>query len=141
MNKRYLIITALLTFNMQSIASEIMYTPINPSFGGSPLNGSFLMNKAQGQNKHKAPVTVKSYSEKFKSSLERAYLSKLVRQITQLAFNDDNEDNPLYGKDSTFTSGDYEIEIITSNSDAITVRVTNTVNDEVTIIEIPRFGG
>ena len=31
-------------------ATELVYTPINPSFGGNPLNGQFLLNEAQAQN-------------------------------------------------------------------------------------------
>jgi curli production assembly/transport component CsgF len=30
-------------------ASEIVYHPINPSFGGNPLNGSALLSQAQAQ--------------------------------------------------------------------------------------------
>jgi curli production assembly/transport component CsgF len=30
-------------------ASEIVYHPVNPSFGGSGLNGSYLLSQAQGQ--------------------------------------------------------------------------------------------
>ena len=31
-------------------ATELVYEPINPSFGGNPLNGSFLLSKANSQN-------------------------------------------------------------------------------------------
>ena len=128
-------------------ASELVYRPINPSFGGNPLNGNFLLGKAQAQNKYKAKLNRKSYAEKFKESLERAYISKMVREITDLAFGDtcdvatDTECEPsIFSEDSIFTSGDYVIEIITSNSDSITVQITNSLTGEVTIIEIPRFG-
>jgi curli production assembly/transport component CsgF len=30
-------------------ASEIVYHPVNPTFGGNPQNGSFLLSQAQGQ--------------------------------------------------------------------------------------------
>jgi curli production assembly/transport component CsgF len=122
-----------------SEASELVYKPINPSFGGNPLNGSFLLGKASAQNKHKAPVAKKSYAEKFQESLERAYISKMVREITDLAFGEEGDSN-LFGEDSIFSSGDYEILVLTSNTDAITVQITNTVTGEVTVIEIPRYG-
>ncbi|CCE06469.1 conserved exported hypothetical protein [Bradyrhizobium sp. STM 3843] len=32
-----------------AVASEIVYHPVNPTFGGSPLNGSFLLSQAQAQ--------------------------------------------------------------------------------------------
>jgi hypothetical protein len=38
-------------------ATELVYTPINPSFGGNPLNGQFLLGIAQAQN---------SFTEEFK---------------------------------------------------------------------------
>jgi len=40
-----------------SQASELIYYPLNPSFGGSPLNGSVLLGSAQAQNKHTDPNT------------------------------------------------------------------------------------
>lgn len=128
-------------------ASELVYKPINPSFGGSPLNGSFLLGKAQSQNKHKAEINKKSYAEKFQESLERAYINKMVREITDLAFGDtcdvatDAECDPsIFNEDSIFTSGDYVIEIITSSTDSITVEITNSLTGETTMIEVPRFG-
>jgi curli production assembly/transport component CsgF len=127
-------------------ASELIYTPINPSFGGSPLNGNFLLGKAQSQNKHKAPTNQKSYAEKFQESLERAYLNKMVREITDLSFNeacdaaDENCQPSIFDENSIFMSGDYEIQIITSDTDSITVQITHNGTGEITIIEVPRFG-
>ncbi|MGJ7456556.1 curli assembly protein CsgF [Halomonas sp. MA07-2] len=36
-------------------AGELIYRPINPSFGGDPLVGNYLLNKAQGQDTNKDP--------------------------------------------------------------------------------------
>ena len=128
-------------------STELVYTPINPSFGGSPLNGSFLLSKAQGQNKHKAEFSEKSYAERFQESLERAYINKMVREITDSAFPDSCAGNAdpdclpnLFGEDSMFVSGDYQVQIVTSGADSITVEITNSVTGEITIIEVPRFG-
>lgn len=38
-----------------SISGEIIYQPNNPSFGGDPLRGNYLLNKAQSQDTHKDP--------------------------------------------------------------------------------------
>ncbi len=32
-----------------TLASEIVYHPVNPTFGGNPLNGSALLSQAQAQ--------------------------------------------------------------------------------------------
>lgn len=131
------VLALLIPFN--SYASELVYKPINPSFGGSPLNGSYLLNKAQSQNQHKAKISKKTSAEKFKESLERAYINKVVRELTDLAFGE-LSDTSIFDQNSIFVSGDMEIQVITTNSDSITVQVTNTATGEVTIIEIPRFG-
>lgn len=35
-------------------AGQLIYTPVNPSFGGNPLNGSFLMSVATQANQRNA---------------------------------------------------------------------------------------
>ncbi len=137
MKKIALIIITTLSFSSQ--ATEIIYTPINPSFGGNPLNANMLLSKAQAQNKHKAPVIEKGYAAQFQDSLERTYLNRMVREITDMAFGEDIEDS-LFNQDSIFMSGDYQIEVITSTTDSITVKITNILDDSVVIIEVPRFG-
>ncbi|AQQ01362.1 MULTISPECIES: curli assembly protein CsgF [Pseudoalteromonas] len=133
------IIFIIITLSFSATATEIIYTPINPSFGGNPLNANMLLSKAQAQNKHKAPVIEKGYADQFKDSLERTYLNRMVREITDMAFGEDPE-NSIFNQDSIFMSGDYQIEIITSTTDTITVKITNIIDDTVVIIEVPRFG-
>ncbi|WP_417615467.1 curli assembly protein CsgF [Oceanisphaera sp.] len=68
-------------------ATELVYTPINPTFGGSPLNGSFLLGSAQAQNKHKDPElesrlrNTPTALERFTSQLESRLLSQLLTNI------------------------------------------------------------
>ena len=118
-------------------ASEIIYTPINPTFGGSPLNGSFLLGQAQAQNEFAADAA-NGTVDRFEDRLENAILSQLSRRILDQAFGD--IDNGL-GEGGVFVSGDFEVEIITSNPDTIIVQITNLVTGEVTVIEVPVFGG
>ena len=80
-------------------------------------------------------------------SLERAYINRLVREVSDLAFGetcdaaaDPNCEPSLFNQDSIFVSGDYQIQIITSNTDSNTVQITHNVTGEVTVIEVPRFG-
>ena len=73
---------------LPSHATELIYYPINPSFGGSPLNGPVLLNSAQAQNKHKDPdsdfgrgissLASKSPLEQFNETLERSILNRLA---------------------------------------------------------------
>jgi curli production assembly/transport component CsgF len=43
------IITIGITASAPAFASELVYHPVNPTFGGNPLNGSFLLSTAQAQ--------------------------------------------------------------------------------------------
>ncbi len=135
---KYIITIITTVFSFTLCATELVYTPINPSFGGSPLNANMLLNKAQSQNKHKAPIIEQSYAEKFQDSLERTYLNRMVREITDIAFGEDIDDS-IFNQDSIFLSGDYEIQVITSTVDSITVRITNTTDGSIVVIEVPRF--
>ena len=121
-----------------ALSSELVYTPINPSFGGSALNGSFLLGKAQAQNKHKAPLTQKSFEEKVSDALERATLSDIVSKYKDTVLGENN--NIDIGEDTSFVSGDYQIDIVAANSDTITIQITDLLSNKVTIIEIPKFG-
>ncbi len=68
-------------------AGQLVYKPLNPSFGGNPLNGSFLLSKAQAQNKHKANLEQKSSADKLKESIERAYINKIVKEVQSVKPN------------------------------------------------------
>lgn len=137
-SRKYITTIIMILLPLSVSATELVYTPINPSFGGSPLNASMLLNKAQAQNKHKAPIIEQSYAEKFQDSLERTYLNRMVREITDIAFGEDIDES-IFNQDSIFLSGDYEIQVITSTVDSITVRITNTTDNSVVVIEVPRF--
>ncbi len=49
MTFRTLLSLAVFCIAHTSQATELIYTPVNPSFGGNPANGSFLLNKAQAK--------------------------------------------------------------------------------------------
>lgn len=124
-------------------ASELVYAPINPSFGGSPLNGNFLLNKANSQNTHTAE---RSYGDRLQESLERAYINRIVREITNLAFVEQELDEngvpipSIFDDNSLFVSGDFQVSLLASNPVSLIVEITNLLTGEITTIEIPRFG-
>ncbi|WP_323018488.1 curli assembly protein CsgF [Castellaniella sp.] len=46
-----------------ALAGQLTYTPVNPSFGGSPLNGSFLLQSAQTQKRYPYPTEDLGFDE------------------------------------------------------------------------------
>ncbi|KKO46465.1 curli production assembly protein CsgF [Arsukibacterium ikkense] len=111
-------------------ATELVYTPINPSFGGNPLNGNFLLQKAQSQNGYTAERPTLSFIDKFQEALERNIINSLTRRIA---------DGDVV--DGVYNTGEYLVEITTGTDGSVVVNITNLDTGEVTIITIPVIGG
>ncbi len=110
-------------------ATELVYTPLNPSFGGNPLLGSYLLNKANAQNDHTEEGNEDDFVTRFQESLERNMISEITRGVT----NGEIENG-------TFTSGDYLIDIVSLGGDTV-ITITNVLDPtEVTIIRMSDFG-
>ncbi len=83
MNLRIYLFLILISTN-SAFATELVYHFQNPNFGGSPLNGPFLLNEANAQNGYKAPkvapVTTpkKTDIEKFTDKVSTALLNKIA---------------------------------------------------------------
>jgi curli production assembly/transport component CsgF len=77
-------------------ATELLYVPVNPSFGGNPGNAAGLMGIAQAQNGFKA--TVAPPMDNFNLSLQRAILSRLTTQSL----------STMFGSNSSLTAGSYD---------------------------------
>jgi len=68
-------------------ASELVYQPINPSFGGSPLNGPVLLNSAQAQNDFTESSSSSGLGQQnalsqFNNMLKSAILSRVASAVT-----------------------------------------------------------
>ncbi len=78
-------------------ATEIVYVPNNPSFGGSPLNGPVLLNSANAQNKHTDPAVNRALSalgsrtalDQFNQRLQSMILDRIATSITGSLFDAD----------------------------------------------------
>lgn len=81
---RSVILLALATYSLamtlSASASELIYMPINPAFGGNPMNGAVLLNEAQAINTYKDPglaAQQKTPGQQFSDSLQRSVISRL----------------------------------------------------------------
>lgn len=126
-----------LLFTPVTEATELVYTPVNPSFGGSPLNGTFLMNQATAQNDHKDSSSSSSYSrdplESFEESLVRRVLSNLSSSIVDSTFGYDDADLA----DGYYQVGDYGIEVSGGDGGDVSVSISDVGTGNSTTIVIP----
>jgi len=63
------------------LADELKYKPINPAFGGHPLNGPYLMGNATAQRQYDAPRRRRNAVEEFGESIQRALIARISREI------------------------------------------------------------
>ncbi|WP_408597705.1 curli assembly protein CsgF [Limnohabitans sp.] len=67
---------------------ELRYAPVNPLFGGNPLNASGLLAIANANNDFTAPKTPDPTPlEKFTNAIESAIASKLQSQVITSLFD------------------------------------------------------
>ena len=80
-------LVALCTTNAS--AEELRYRPINPAFGGNPLNAGYLLQTAEAQKKFQAPDNRESPLERFSGTVQNAILSKVSQEIADSILGED----------------------------------------------------
>ena len=106
-------------------ATDLIYTPVNPAFGGSPLNGNTLLSIANATNEYyKEPE--KSAIDKFNASLQSSILSKLSSQIISNMFAGATGFNP-----GTYETGNYIVTITDLGSGQISIETRDKNTGEI----------
>lgn len=129
-----------------AVAQDLVYTPINPSFGGSPLNSSHLLSTANAQRTATArdanddealggsaldtPGT--SNADLFVRQLEGRLLSALAGQVTDAIFGDNPQDGGLV----TFGTTTVEFQ---RTLDSIRLVIIDSLDGTVTEIIVPQL--
>jgi curli production assembly/transport component CsgF len=130
-----------------SQASSLVYTPINPSFGGNPNNGVILLDEANAQNLPLAARTAEQEaaaaaaaangtsgtgaltpSQIFAEQLQSQLLSSFANQITQAIFG------PNAQTAGTFSYGTTTVTFVTIAGE---VNITIDASGSITTITVP----
>ncbi len=115
-------------------AGDLTYRPVNPAFGGSPLNKDFLMGTAEAQNlpkrrdQKRQDAIANDPVGQFKTSLNQRLLSGLADKIV----------DSIYGENAS-NSGTFTVEGTTVSFVKLNGQVKLTVSDGVssTVISLP----
>ncbi len=119
-------------------ATELVYVPLNPSFGGNPLNAS-MFNSAQAQNKHKDPeqsltsrgLQDKSPLQHFNEILERSILSQLASAATSGVIGSNGKLVP-----GTVQTGNFTIAVADLGGGRLSVTTTDKVTGVTTSFQV-----
>ena len=125
---------ALLAGGAPAAAQDMVYQPVDPTFGGNPFNSGHLLGIANAQNTYKDPDARSSSSQAdiFSRQLQSRLLSALSSQIVDAIFGDDPQER------GTISFGGQTIEFVRSLTD-VTLTITDDGTGEVTTIVVPTF--
>ncbi|MEM1115449.1 MAG: curli production assembly/transport component CsgF [Bacteroidota bacterium] len=131
---RLLLLGAALLVAAPAGAQQLVYTPTNPAFGGSPLNYNWLLSSAQAQNDLEDDTANRFQRDPladFETSLQRQILNQLSRELVFNRFRDLDLSQP-----GQFDLGDFQVEII-PGFDGISVRIFNLLTGDETVVTVP----
>ncbi len=116
----------------QSSAQQLVYQPVNPSFGGSPLNGNWLLTSAQMQDLTTDPSqeAAEDPLADFEKNLNRSILNQISREITESLFGTTGL------SEGQFEFGDFIIDI-TETLDGLSIQIFDILTGNETSIFIP----
>ena len=140
MNRMFisLAISAMMTASVNlpsATAQDLVYEPINPSFGGNPFNSAHLLAIATAQDDNEPPMdemAETTQAELFLRQLESRLLSGLAREVTDAIFGDDPQESGLV------QFGDQRIEF-ERGLDQVTISVFDATTGQTTEIILPIF--
>lgn len=118
-----------------AFAQELVYQPINPSFGGSSFNSSHLLSIATAQNDHTAPGSDSSgtsQAELFARQLQSRLLSGLASSVTDAIFGENPQES------GTVQFGDQTITF-ERGLENVTLKIFDGAAGSETEIIIPLF--
>lgn len=132
MLRRRYILPVFAVIATHSAMADMVYRPINPSFGGDPFNSSHLNSLATAQNLHKqsSTTTTQTASERFLSMLESRLYSSLASQVADAIFGENAQD------DGTITFDDQQVHFHNTGTE-IQLTITDFITGKVTTITVP----
>ena len=134
---KMLVLFAVVCISGAVFASELVYKPINASFGGSPLNGNWMISQAQAQNtftenRELDALRRRDPLERFKDDLTRRVLSRLTSELTSDIFGEGTI------QEGRFEFGNLLVDI-QPGEDGLTIVVFDSDTGNETTIVIPYY--
>ncbi|WP_201445531.1 curli assembly protein CsgF [Belnapia sp. F-4-1] len=85
-------------------ARDLVYTPVNPAFGGSPLNGTYVLGLATANNRFRTSPeqrqqerqTSLSNGQQFERQITSALLSQIASNIGQQILGENARDSGTF---------------------------------------------
>jgi len=122
---------------VNAAAEQIIYTPVNPSFGGNPNNASGLLASANAQNNHKDPAAVNALAkltplQQFNQNLQQFVLNRVAASVTANIIGPNGALTP-----GTITTQDFTIVVSQPVANGpLTVTTTDNNTGQTTFFQV-----
>jgi curli production assembly/transport component CsgF len=119
-------------------ASDLVYVPLSPQFGGNPNAGAAMMAHAQATNKHKdvSPFSQQTSLQQFNDSLSRSIMSQLASAATSTIIGANGKLQP-----GTVQTGNFKITITDLGGGTLQITTVDKVTADSTTFVISQGGG
>ncbi|AQV96462.1 curli assembly protein CsgF [Cupriavidus necator] len=124
-----------------AFATTLIYQPVDPSFGGNPLNGPVLLDIANAQNKYKDPsmqsfgpgglLGQQSALQQFNNQLQQAILSRVASSVTNSIVGPNGQLIP-----GTIETGSFSINIVNVGSGVLQITTTDKSTGASTTFQV-----
>lgn len=139
MNIKTILMCGLVVSLNTAMATEIIYTPVNPAFGGSPLNGNYLLSNAAAQDDNERGGsrgsadlrTQRSDLEQFNDLLQRAILNRIASTVTGSLV--DSNGNLIPG---TVQTTDFSINIVDIGGGLLEITTIDLTTGQSTVFQV-----
>lgn len=129
--KRFLLVFVLLC-SAYGFGQQLVYTPVNPAFGGNTFNYQWLLSSAESQNTFTDPNGTdegQTELERFQENLNNQLLNSLSRNVFSSQLGDEL-------KEGSFNVGDLALEIF-ETGEGLVINILDTTTGEQTQIIVP----
>ena len=130
-----------LALSLHAQATEMVYVPVNPAFGGNPLHGPNLLATAQAINNYKdasrAGVSVvgslsgQSALQQFNELLQRSILNRIATASASSVIGSDGKLIP-----GSMDTRDFKIEILDLGGGLLQIKTTDKTNGSSTSFQV-----
>lgn len=121
-----------------AFAGDLVYTPVNPNFGGHPANGPGLLAGASATNRHTASSGLgrsslldQSPLTQFNQTLERMVLGQLASAATSKLTGPDGKLVP-----GTFSTANFNITVVDLGGGILRITTVDKATGATTSFEV-----
>ncbi|MXS70453.1 curli assembly protein CsgF [Flavobacteriaceae bacterium W22] len=115
-------------------SQQLVYTPVNPAFGGNTFNYQWLLSSATAQNQFDDDKGNLFSNQSSLSSFTESLNRQLLSQLSTKLFGEQFGDGDL--KPGTYVFGSMYLEVIQTSS-GMMIKILNTSTGEQSEIVIP----